>query len=270
MTLEEKMNKKSVRIFLSFLNLIGFLATVIVNALAVILPINNKTTVELSDKYPNLFVPAGLTFSIWGIIYILLAFFTVYQMVIAFKNTTDEKGLFEKVGIMFFISSILNVGWILAWHYEIVWLSLIIMVLLLVSLITIYLRLKIGKSDSRNSEKVFVHIPFSVYLGWITIATIANVTALLVKTGWNRFGLSEQFWAVSVIVVGILITLAMLFFRNDIFYCLVVDWALIGILLKRLTDKNTPTQFVIIATIVGIAVITIGIIIQKIRSKSLY
>lgn len=264
------MNKKSVRIFLSFLNLIGFLATVIVNALAVILPINNKTTVELSDKYPNLFVPAGLTFSIWGIIYILLAFFTVYQMVIAFKNTTDEKGLFEKVGIMFFISSILNVGWILAWHYEIVWLSLIIMVLLLVSLITIYLRLKIGKSDSRNSEKVFVHIPFSVYLGWITIATIANVTALLVKTGWNRFGLGEQFWAVSVIVVGILITLAMLFFRNDIFYCLVVDWALIGILLKRLTDKNTPAQFVIIATIVGIAVITIGIIIQKIRSKSLY
>ncbi len=264
------MIKRPVKITLSFLNLIGFLATVIVNALAVILPINNKTTAELSDKYPNLFVPAGLTFSIWGVIYILLGIFIVYQMVIAFRDKTLDKSLFEKIGIMFFISSILNVGWIFAWQYEVVWLSLILMVLLLASLITIYLRLKIGKSGARNSEKVFAHIPFSVYLGWISIATIANITAFLVKVGWNRFGLSEQFWAVLVIAVGIIITLAMLFIRNDIFYCLVVDWAFIGILLKRLSDKNTPAQFVIIAIIIGLAVITIGIIIQKIRSKGLY
>jgi hypothetical protein len=264
------MNKKPTKILLSFLNLIGFLAIVIVNSLAVILPINNKTTEELSDKYPNLFVPAGITFSIWGIIYILLALFIVYQLVAAFKEKIKDKGLFEKIGIIFFISAILNVGWILAWHYEIVWLSLIIMIMLLASLIVIYLRLKIGKSDSSNSEKVFVNIPFSVYLGWITIATIANVTALLVKIGWDRFGLSEQFWTVLVIAVGILITLAVLFIRNDIFYCLVVDWALIGILIKRLGDKNTPAQSVIITTIIGLAVITIGIIIQKIRSKSLY
>lgn len=264
------MNKKPTKILLSFLNLIGFLAIVIVNSLAVILPINNKTTEELSDKYPNLFVPAGITFSIWGIIYILLALFIVYQLVAAFKEKIKDKGLFERIGIIFFISAILNVGWILAWHYEIVWLSLIIMIMLLASLIVIYLRLKIGKSDSSNSEKVFVNIPFSVYLGWITIATIANVTALLVKIGWDRFGLSEQFWTVLVIAVGILITLAVLFIRNDIFYCLVVDWALIGILIKRLGDKNTPAQSVIITTIIGLAVITIGIIIQKIRSKSLY
>jgi len=264
------MNKKPTKILLSFLNLIGFLAIVIVNSLAVILPINNKTTEELSDKYPNLFVPAGITFSIWGIIYILLALFIVYQLVAAFKEKIKDKGLFEKIGIIFFISAILNVGWILAWHYEIVWLSLIIMIMLLASLIVIYLRLKIGKSDSSNSEKVFVHIPFSVYLGWITIATIANVTALLVKMGWDRFGLSEQFWTVLVIAVGILITLAVLFIRNDIFYSLVVDWAFIGILIKRLGDKNTPAQSVIITTIIGLAVITIGIIIQKIRSNSPY
>jgi hypothetical protein len=172
--------------------------------------------------------------------------------------------------VMFFISAVLNVGWILAWHYEIVWLSLVIMIALLASLLAIYLWLKIGKSGARVSEKVFVHIPFSVYLGWITIATIANVTALLVKVGWNRFGLSEQFWTVLVIAVGILIALAVLFIRNDIFYCLVVDWAFTGILIKRLGDKTTPALPVIITIIVGLAIITIGIIIQKIRSKSLY
>jgi hypothetical protein len=264
------MYTKPKKIFLSFVNLAGFLAIVIVNSLAVILPINNRTTQELSDKYPNLFVPAGLTFSIWGIIYMLLALFIVYQLIAAFKEKIGERFLFEKIGVVFFISAVLNVGWILAWHYEIVWLSLVIMIALLASLLAIYMRFKIGKSDARVSEKVFVHIPFSVYLGWITIATIANVTALLVKVGWNKFGLSEQFWTVLVIAVGVFIALAVLFIRNDIFYCLVVDWAFIGILIKRLGDKAKPAPVVIITIIVGLAVITIGIIVQKIRSKSLY
>ena len=111
-----------------------------------------------------------------------------------------------------------------------------------------------------------VHLPFSVYLGWITIATIANVTALLVYIDWNAFGLSEAFWAVAVIIVGIAITLSVLFTRKDIFYCLVVDWALLGILLKRLAD-STPVQSVIIITIVGMVLITVGIIVQIMRKK---
>lgn len=264
------MNNKPVKVLFSFLNMIGFLTVVIVNALAVMLPINNKTTAELSDKYPNLFVPSGLTFSIWGVIYILLALFVTYQMIVAFKGDTDRKGFIQKIGILFFISSVLNVGWIFAWHYEIVPVSLALMLLLLASLIAIYLRLNIGKSDSKRYEKIFVHVPFSIYLGWITIATIANITALLVSMNWNGFGLSDQFWTVLVIVVGILIAVAMLFRRNDIFYNLVVDWALLGILLKRLSDKNTLAQYVIIITIIGLVIITLGIIFQIIRRKKIY
>jgi len=144
------------------------------------------------------------------------------------------------------------------------------MVLLLASLIAIYMRLNIGKSSANIFEKSLVHILFSVYMGWITIATIANATAALVYYEWNGFGLSEQFWAVLVISVGILIALAVLFSRNDIFYSLVVDWSILGILLKRLSDINTPAQSVIIVSIVGLAVITIGIIIQLIRRKKIY
>jgi hypothetical protein len=254
-------------IILSILNIIGFIGVIIVNALAVMVPLNNKTTGELSDQYPNLFVPAGLTFSIWGVIYILLATFVIYGLIISIRKDTHKSSFISNIGILFFISCLANIGWIFAWHYEILSLSLVIMLLLLGSLLSIYLRLHIGKSGSSKPDKYLVHLPFSVYLGWITIATIANVTALLVDVNWNRFGLSEQFWAAAVIVVGIAIALSVLVTRRDVFYCIVVDWALLGILLKRLAIETAPDQSVIAVTIAGLILITVGIVVQVIRRK---
>src|SRR4030065_153295 len=258
------MLRRSTKITYALLNFIGLIGVIAVNALAVLLPINNMTTQELSDKYPNLFVPAGITFSIWGVIYILLILFVIYQFVVAFRKSSDERGIFEKIGILFFLSCGFNIAWILAWHYELVWLSLIIMVLLLLSLIFIYVRLGTGKDGIKNHEKVFVNIPFSIYLGWITIATIANVTAYLVNINWNRFGMSEQLWTIIMIAVGVILTYAILFSRNDIFYALVVVWALAGILLKRIADTSVPDNLVTIASIAGIAIVAIGIIAQLI------
>lgn len=261
---------KPARITYSILNLIGFIAVVAVNALAVLLPINDRTTQELSDKYPNLFVPAGITFSVWGVIYFLLALFIIYQFVVAARRITDERSVFEKIGILFFLSCIFNVGWILAWHYEIMWLSLTIMALLLITLILIYVRLSTGKQGIRVSERILVNIPFSVYLGWITIATIANATAFLVKINWDKFGISDQVWTILLIVVGVVITILVLFSRNDIFYCFVIIWALVGILLKRMADDTIPDQSVIIACIVGISIIGLAAIVELIRKKRIY
>lgn len=198
--------------------------------------------------------------------YILLAIFVIYGLIISVKNNTQKTAFIENIGILFFISSLANIGWIFAWHYEILPLSLVLMLVILWSLITIYLRLRIGKSDSTLSERYLVHLPFSVYLGWITIATIANVTAVLVDINWNTFGLGEQFWTVAVIIVGIAIALSILLTRKDIFYCLVVDWALLGILLKRLSD-STPVQSVIIISIIGMVLISTGIIAQIVRKR---
>ncbi len=261
------MDREQPKLFLPVLNLLGFLGVIIVNGLANALPINNKTTGELSDQYPNLFVPAGLTFSIWGVIYLLLAIFVIYQLIAAVRKDTEISSSFERIGVFFFISCMANIGWVFAWHYEILPLSLVLMLLLLGCLITIYLRLSIGKSDSTKTEKYLIHLPFSIYIGWITIATIANVTALLVDANWNTFGLGEQFWAVAVIAVGIAIALSVLFTRKDIFYCLVVDWALLGILIKRLTVETIPDQSVIVVTIVGLVLVTVGIIVQIVRRK---
>jgi hypothetical protein len=247
--------------------LLGFLGTVAVNALANVLPINNITTGALSDLYPNLFVPAGLTFAIWGLIYVLLGIFVIYPLIPSVRRDPQKVDFVQKIGPLFFISCLANIGWIFAWHYQILPLSLIFMLILLGCLLFIYLRLNVGKSETTRAERYFAHLPFSVYLGWITIATIANVTALLVNINWNTWGLSEQFWAVAVIIVGIAIALSMLFTRKDIYYSLVVDWALLGILLKRLSVTTVPDQSVVIVTIVGLVLITGGVVAQLIRKQ---
>jgi hypothetical protein len=261
------MNGKRVNRVLSPLNLVAFVGVVVINYLAVSLPLNNKSTGELSDQYPNLFVPAGLTFSIWGVIYVLLAIYAIYQLVVAFRRTATDGSFLDRIGVLFILSSVANMGWIFAWHYELVSLSLVIMLLLLLTLIAIYLRLGIGRSAAPGRERYLVHLPFSVYLGWITVATIANVTALLVDMGWNRFGLSEAFWTVAVIAVGVAITLVMLLQRRDVFYSLVVLWALLGILLKRMAVEVQPIVSVRVAVIVGMALVGAGILAQLARRK---
>lgn len=261
------MNESRRVLSLSILNLLGFVGTVVVNALANILPINNITTGELSDLYPNLFVPTGLTFAIWGLIYVLLGIFVIYPLVPRVRRDPQKVDFVRRIGPLFFISCLINIGWIFAWHYQILPLSLVLMLILLGCLLAIYLRLNVGKSEATKAERYFVHLPFSVYLGWITIATIANVTALLVDSNWNTWGIGEQFWAVAVIAVGIAIALSVLFTRRDIFYSLVVDWALLGILLKRLSVTTVPDQSVVVVTIVGLVLITGGVIGQLIRKR---
>lgn len=255
-------------LFLAILNLLGFLGTVVVNALANILPINNITTGDVSDLYPNLFTPANITFAIWGLIYVLLAIFVIYQLLPSVRRDPHKADFVRRIGPLFFISCLANIGWIFAWHYQNIALSLVLMLVLLGCLLMIYLKLGIGTTAVTKARKYLVHIPFSVYLGWITVATIANVAAMLVDANWGTFGLGAQFWAVAVIIVGIGIALSMLFTRKDIYYGLVVDWALLGILMKRLSDTQAPDQNVVAVTIAGLAIITIGIIVQSVRRKA--
>jgi len=261
------MKKKYLQIF----NLIGFIATVIINFLAVLLPIGGNTTEELSDALPNLFVPQGITFSIWSIIYIFLGLFSVYQIRDIFKKDKIEMKYLNDIGYYFIIASIANITWIFLWHYKLVPLSLIFMIVLLLSLILIYLRLKIGKSEVSRIEKVAVHVPFSIYLGWITVATIANVTAVIVDLGLNVFGLPQEVFfellavvlTIIVIIVADLITFAMLILRKDYAYSLVIVWALLGIFIKQFTADLTVGITALISTII----IIVGIIYFIIRKS---
>jgi hypothetical protein len=258
--------KKSHLFILALLNLASFLGMVAVNALANILPINGLKTGELSDMYPNLFVPAGITFSIWGLIYLLLLIFLIYQFIALTGKRKHPRQFIRKISLFFFFSSLLNIAWIFAWHYQHIHLSFLIMVTLLFSLILTYTRLDVGARFISVRERYFVHLPFSIYLGWISIATIANLTALLVGTGWSRWGLSEEFWTLIMMLVGTLLAVIIAFRRKDIFYGLVTVWALLGIFLKRSFSTDGPQIIAHAAILFGVLILAVHIV-QIIRKK---
>lgn len=262
------MSNSSNRLAVAIVSLGGFVVVVVVNALATTLPLGGMTTGQLSDLYPNLFVPAGLTFSIWGVIYLLLGIYIVFGMIEAMRAREGAGEFLEKIGVLFIVTCIANAGWIFAWQYRLVLLSLLAMLVLLVSLILIYVRLNVGLRPAvGRTERYMVHLPMSVYLGWITVATIANVTAVLVHLNWNGFGASQQAWAVAMIVVAIALGLIMLFYRHDIFFALVIDWALLGIYIKRTSIDPQSARAVIIVSVIGLGLLTAGVITQLARRK---
>ena len=258
------MDIKNKHILLVTGNSLAIIATIIINALAVILPINNKTTQELSDKIPNLFVPAGITFSIWSIIYAFLIIFMIYQILSLSTRRQYNTNYLEKIGIWFIIASLANIVWIFLWHYEFVTISLLAMLVLFISLLMSYLRLDIGLSTVSLKEKFAVHSTISIYLGWITVATIANVTAVLVKLNVGDLLLGQSTWTVLVIAVATLISVLVFIKRKDIAFNLVIIWALIGIVIKRLSpDPIYGVQTLIAVTAAAAIVVIILAILAK-------
>lgn len=246
------LNKK----FLQWTNLITFIATLIINYAATGFELGGYNTGELSDLIPNLFVPIGLTFSIWAVIYFFLAGFSYYQARDLFKSDKIEEEFLNKIGYYFILGNIANSVWILTWHFRLVPLSFVFMIIILFSLIMIYLRLGIGKTETQKSERLWVHTPFSIYLGWITVATIANATAVLVDSGVPGFGFLPEILTIIVIVVAVLITIAMLILRKDWVYSLVIFWATLGIYLKQ----NMLNSTIAMTSLIAVIVITLGII----------
>lgn len=237
---------------------VSFLIMVTVNALANILPLAGVTSGEVSDSYPNLFAPAGLTFSIWGLIYLLLALHTLYHLGLFRKNKTgDTAELLNKTGIYFTISSLANAMWIFAWHYEIIPVSLILIIIILICLIMI--NAKIRKHKFTTLDAFFIRLPFRVYFGWITVATIANVTTYLVSIGWDGFSVPEQTWTVIILIVGALIGIAVMIKNNAIAYGLVFIWAYVGILVKHTSSDGFDGQYrsVIITLIICLLVFVV-------------
>lgn len=246
-------------------NVIAVFATIIVNALANIIPIGGNLTGDISDSIPNLFVPAGLTFAIWGFIYVLILCFAFYQLADLFGRIKTSGEYINNISFWFILGSLGNIVWIFLWHYEQILLSMIPIVVLFLSLLIIYLRLNIGRSNAPKMERYLIHLPISVYLGWLTVATIANVTAVLVTLDVGGLVLGEVLWTVLVIIVAMIITLLVIYQRQDVGYSLVIIWALIGIIIKQYGSF----QMIVLTASVAAAIIAVFLLYKGVQRKQL-
>jgi hypothetical protein len=210
-------------------NALSVVLALTINILASTLPLNGQNTGEISDRFLIYFVPAGYVFAIWGIIYIGWIAFAIYQ----FQPAQKENPRLRSLGYLFAISGIFNAAWLVCWHYNFFGLSVLVMLTLLALLIASYLKLNVGRTPVSNAEKWSVDVPFSVYLGWITVATVANVSDWLYFVNWNGFGIAPQAWAVIMIVIATLLGLLMTLTRRDSGYVFVLAWSFAGIALKQ-------------------------------------
>jgi hypothetical protein len=240
------------KIVLVFALIIIFSLTVFVNYLAGSGQLNDVGTGELSDLYPVLFTPAGFTFSIWGIIYLLNTLFCGLQL---FKLIKSPKTINSKHILIFLLVCVFNMAWLFAWHYKLLLLSVVVMLLMLSTLI--YGVLVSRKVRTATWQNYFEYINFSVYLGWISVATIANVSAWLytLEVGSN--------YQMQLTILMILIATGIaIWFSNKLrnyAFAMVVIWALFGIHEARVSDQSEDLNLIALAALLGMALIVLSI-----------
>ncbi len=233
------------------LNILLLAITLVINTLAVTLPLGGRTTAEISDSFNVLFVPAGYVFSIWGLIYLALIGFTVFQALPGQQRNPSVRA----TGYWVALTGVLNSLWIVLWHYGYYVLTLVVMVAMLAALIVIYRRLA-AVPPASPATRWLVHAPFSLYLGWISVATIANASAVLVHLGWDGRPLNPTIWTVVMIAAAAGLAVLMAYRHRDMVYAGVIVWALAGILVKQASIAPIALAVVValVAVVAGAAV----------------
>ena len=237
-------------------NVVAVIAALIVNTLATTLPLNGVPTYRVSDSYPNLFTPPGYVFSIWGVIYALAIIFMIYQA----RPGQRKEAYLTQIGFVYLLSAVANTSWLFVFHYSygvpgLFVFSLAPMAVLLFCLLAIYQRLGIGVKDVPRNQKLAVHLPISVYLGWISLAIIANIASAFNVLIPGIPMPTQTLWTAIVIFVALVITILMVWTRRDFAFGLVVIWASIGIALNRIAMPLVFATSISVAAVVAILIL---------------
>lgn len=249
---------------LPLINLGAYVALVLANILAIQLPFFGRTPGDVSDLYPNLLTPADFSFSIWSIIYILLGTYIFIEFKDWLKNTNKFQNETRAIGYYFLITCLLNITWLLTWQaLQIKFAFLFIFVFWIVLIYINYKLTMIG-----NAHRIF-RAAFSVYLGWICIAALANLNILFIDLGLNNFGLSEEMWTSILIVIGILGTFLVLFLNQDILFTLVQIWAYLGIYVKnhQLSNGHGTVATMALIAMLMLGIVSIGVFLKQQKIK---
>jgi len=216
----------------AYINIGALVVVLLMNILSNALPLFGETQQSLSENYPVLITPAPYVFSIWGLIYLALIAFIVYQALPQYRENPAVKA----VGILFAVSCVFNVLWLLLWHSQNIGWSFIVIILFLATLVAIYLRLGAVTAEKSIYDRVLVKFPFSLYTAWLSAATIVNLNVWLYSIGWLGIGTGGVFFTILMVIIAALIALAVFYLRQDYIYAAVFVWALIGIGVRHGTD----------------------------------
>jgi len=249
---------------LQIINVIAVIGTIIFNALVNILPLNGVYTATVSYAYPNLFTPPGYVFAIWGVIYVLIGTFMVYQV----RASQRGKDYLGDIGSLYLLGAVFNIAWLIVFQYSygnpslFIFTPFLIIALLLILLLT-YTRLEVGVKSVPTGEKLAVHLPVSVYLGWISLATIANIASVL-NILLPGISLNIQaVWTATVVLIALVITLLMLIRRRDFAYSLVVVWASVGIATKQVMFPIIYWTALLVVGVIAAAIILLPLLRKK-------
>ncbi|MCW3117198.1 MAG: hypothetical protein JWM28_1280 [Chitinophagaceae bacterium] len=232
--------------------------------------VNTKDVREVSDQFTSLFTPAAITFAIWGVIYIGLVVFCIYHIIMAFRHLPGHAANedLNRINYWFILNNLAAAAWLMVWTHEQIAGSTILIFFQLITLIIIHLRTGIHDTSGSIGSKIFTQIPLSIYLGWITIATVANIADYLSISNWNGFGLdySDATWTRIMIFIVVIITLLIVLIRGNVSYGLVILWALYGIILKlEATNAGLYAQIIETAWI-GMSLVAFTSVIQLFRN----
>ncbi|RAU84339.1 hypothetical protein [Pontibacter arcticus] len=256
---------------LAILNTVFFLIHLVPSQLTQFGFFNGKTIGEVSANYPTLFTPAGITFSIWGLIYVALTAFCIYHLIKAYKaaETHEANQDLLRLGYLFIVNNLATGAWTIAWVYEALVLSVVLMLIQLITLIAIQIRLNMYDPGRSRAFKWFTQFPLSIYFGWICIATVANISAALVGLQWDGFGLSDATWAMIMIVIATLITTFVVLNRRNPFVGLVTVWAFYGIVLKHQELNVAASPSITTTAWAGLVLVALAVLYQFYRNSKI-
>lgn len=253
---------------LAIFNLCSLLLHIGTAMLAQFRVISTENVATVSARYPALFTPSNTTFLIWWLIYPALLIFTLYHLRMAFTSDEQEAANRDlgRIGTLFIINNVAAAGWLVAWVTLSLSVSMILIFIQLISLAGIVRRLNIHDSRRSWQSKVFTQFPLSIYTGWITVATVANLFVWFRYIGWTGWGISEINWTITMIALLILFTVQVINKRKNVFYGLVILWALYGIIQQRTATDPDASAPIIMISWIAIAIIAIACLFGLIRN----
>ncbi len=236
-------------------NWAAYVFMITINVLAVVLPLGGLTTQQVSELYPNLFTPAPFVFSIWGIIYAGQLLFLLYQSgLLGYRRGMDD-GLVLRLGLLPCLLSLFNGLWLILWHHRRPLAALAVIAAMLLTLTQLHLR---TAGLANRPAKWFVRTPFRLYLGWISVATIANTSVALVQADFSGWGLPEDIWAALLVAFAAVLGAAMLLRHRDYAFAAAMAWALLGIFIRHTLALDGIYSSVVLTSLLGLMAVTGG------------